>query len=218
MKPKYSMTKEQNIFVARRNIIDYIYKSAHLEGIGITYPDTEAIYNGMSVSGVKVTDIIALNNLKYAWQFLLDTLEPALDYAYICKLNSIVGGDNLIYRAGYLRTLPVSIGGTEWRPAMPVESDIKKHLAELNTIGNATERAISVMLYCMRGQFFLDGNKRTSILAANKEMILNGHGIISIPIEAISQFTRLLVEYYETGEQNMVKAFIYENCIDGISF
>ena len=34
MKPKYSMTLEQNIFVAKRNIVDYIYKSARLEGLG----------------------------------------------------------------------------------------------------------------------------------------------------------------------------------------
>jgi hypothetical protein len=66
--PKYSMTVEQNIFVAKRNIVDYIYKSAQLEGLGVTYPDTETIFNGMAAPGVKVTDMIAVNNLKKAWQ------------------------------------------------------------------------------------------------------------------------------------------------------
>jgi hypothetical protein len=216
MKPKFNMTQEQNIFVAKRNIVDYIYKSARLEGLGVTYPDTDAIFNGMSVPGVKVTDIIAVNNLKRAWQFLLDTLEPPLDYAYICKLNQIVGGDNLIYSAGYIRMLPVSIGGTSWKPELPVEEDIKEHLAGLQDIENATERAIDIMLYCMRGQFFLDGNKRTAQLAANKEMIANGQGIISIPVEAIPEFTPLLVKFYETGEPEEIKAFIYNNCIDGL--
>lgn len=40
---KFSMTREENIFVAKRNMIDYIWKSAKLEGLGVTYPDTEAI-------------------------------------------------------------------------------------------------------------------------------------------------------------------------------
>jgi len=31
MEAKYRMTVEQNIFVAKRNIIDYIWKSAKLE-------------------------------------------------------------------------------------------------------------------------------------------------------------------------------------------
>ena len=65
------MTREQSVFTAKRNIIDYIWKSAQLEGLSVTYPDTEAIYNGMSVPGVKVSEIVAVNNLKHAWQFLL---------------------------------------------------------------------------------------------------------------------------------------------------
>jgi len=43
MEPKFHMTVEQNIFVAKRNIVDYIWKSARLEGLAVTYPDTEAI-------------------------------------------------------------------------------------------------------------------------------------------------------------------------------
>lgn len=51
MESKYNMTQKENIFLAKRNIVDYIWKSANLEGIGVTYPDTQAIYNGMAVSG-----------------------------------------------------------------------------------------------------------------------------------------------------------------------
>lgn len=212
------MTQEQNIFVAKRNIVDYIYKSAQLEGLGVTYPDTETIFNGLSAPGVKVTDIIAVNNLKKAWQFLLDTLEPPMDYSYICKLNQLVGGDNLVYNAGYIRTMSVSIGGTSWKPEIPNEDEIKIQLAELQKIENHTERSINIMLYCMRGQFFLDGNKRTAMLAANKEMIANGQGIISIPVKLIPQFTPLLVKFYETGDMKEIADFIYNNCIDGIDF
>lgn len=218
MQPKYNMTREQNIFVAKRNIVDYIYKSAQLEGLGVTYPDTDAIFNGISAPGVKVNDIIAVNNLKKAWQFLLDTLEPPLDYAYVCKLNQLVGGDNLVYNAGYIRTMPVSIGGTNWKPEIPVEDDIKARLVELQSVETATDRAIAIMLYMMRGQFFLDGNKRTAMLAANKEMIANGQGIISIPVELIPTFTPLLVKFYETGEAEAITEFVYNNCIDGLDF
>ncbi len=62
----------------------------------------------MSVQGIKVSDIVAVNNLKHAWQFVPDT--P--DYPFACKINRCVGGDNLINRDGYLRNVPVSIGGT----------------------------------------------------------------------------------------------------------
>ena len=41
-KDKYSMSLKENIFVAKRNLIDYIWKSANLEGIAVTYP----LYDG----------------------------------------------------------------------------------------------------------------------------------------------------------------------------
>ncbi|MDR2504703.1 MAG: Fic family protein [Oscillospiraceae bacterium] len=210
------MTREQNIFIAKRNLADYIYKSARLEGLSVTYPDTETIISGMSAPGVSVSDIIAVNNLKKAWQFLLDTLDPPVDYAYVCKLNQIVGGDNLIYRAGYIRSLPVSIGGTSWKPPIPNAEEIKRGLAERERIENPLERAISIMLFCMRGQFFLDGNKRTAMLAANKEMVANGQGVISVTVERVHEFTSLLVDFYETGSEERITDFIYSNCIDGM--
>ncbi|MDR1061288.1 MAG: Fic family protein [Clostridiales bacterium] len=218
MIPKFNMTQEQNIFVAKRNIVDYIYKSAKLEGLGVTYPDTEAIFRGAAAPCVKISDIIAINNLKHAWQFLLGTLDAPMDYAYLCKLNQLVGGDNLIYGAGYIRTLPVTIGGTKWKPEMPAEADIKARLTELQAIANPTEQSIAVMLYAMRGQFYLDGNKRTAMLAANQIMIANGHGIISVPEELIRDFTQHLVNFYESGNAKTIAQFVYDNCIDGIPF
>ena len=211
MTPKFNMTREQSIFVAKRNIVDYIYKSAKLEGLAVTYPDTEAIFQGAAVPGVKVSDIIAVNNLKHAWQFLLDTLDVPMDYAYLCKLNQLVGGNNLIYGA-------VTIGGTKWKPEMPVEDDMKARLKELQDIKNPTEHAIAVMLYGMRGQFYLDGNKRTAMLAANQIMIANGHGIISVPEELIRDFTQHLINFYESGESETITQFVYDNCIDGMPF
>ena len=40
MKNKFNLSIEDNIFIAKRNIIDYIYKSAKLEGIAVTFPQT----------------------------------------------------------------------------------------------------------------------------------------------------------------------------------
>ncbi len=95
MEPKFKMTREQSIFVAKRNIIDYIWKSAKLEGLGVTYPDTEAIFNGLGVENVPVAEIIAVNNLKRSWQFVMGNLDYPIDYPFICKINQIVGGEKV---------------------------------------------------------------------------------------------------------------------------
>lgn len=215
---KYNMTVEQNIFLAKRNIIDYIWKSVKLEGLGVTFPETDAIFNGYSPNNAKVSDIIAVNNLKHAWQFLFDTLDCPADFSLICQINRLVGGDNLIYDSGYLRKIPVRIGGTSWTPPIPIEVDIKESISKINEIGCVTERAIIMMLYCMCEQMFIDGNKRTSMLFANHIMIHNGCGIISIPIEKQIEFKTLLINYYETNDMNVIKQFVYDYCIDGMDF
>lgn len=68
------------VFIAGRNIVDYIWKSANLEGIRVTYQETQAIYDGGVVTGLTVDNIIAINNLKYAWQFILENTGIEYDY------------------------------------------------------------------------------------------------------------------------------------------
>ena len=218
MEPKYRMTREDNIFVAKRNIVDYIWKSAKLEGLTVTYPDTDAIYNGMSVSNVPVDEIIAVNNLKHAWQFVLENLDCTLDYPCICHIHRLVGGDTLIRDAGFPRKIPVRIGGTSWKPDMPIESQIKEQLADVLSIESPTERAIMLTLYLMRKQIFLDGNKRAAMLAGNQVMIASGCGIISVPIEHQQTFRNMLITFYESGDAGELSWFLYENCVDGMDF
>ncbi|MDR1754102.1 MAG: Fic family protein [Eubacterium sp.] len=218
MEPKFNMTVEQNIFVAKRNIVDYIWKSANLEGIAVTYPETDTIYNGISVPHLRIDDVIAINNLKYAWRFVLENTNYPTDYPFICKINQYVGGENLIYNAGFLRNIPVKMGGTAWIPDIPAETQVRKELDDIKRIPNPTDRGITLMLYCMRKQMFVDGNKRTAMLAGNHIMISNGAGIISIPMEAQDKFKSLLVKFYETNDMEEIKLFVYDNCIDGIDF
>ena len=221
VKPKFNMTKEQNVFVAKRNIVDYIFKSAKLEGLSVTFPQTETVVNhGYVAEGMDLDSVLTINNLKNAWKFLLDfeTLDIPVDITYLNHINKLIGDGNLIYGAGKFRTMPVTIRGTVYIPEMPDAEKISRKLGELQEIENPTERAIETMLYLMRGQFFIDGNKRTAMLVANKEMIRNGHGIISIPVELLPRFFEELVHFYETEEIASIKTFIYENCIDGLKF
>ncbi len=40
---KYVLTKEQNVFLAKKLIVENIYHSAKLEGCNVTFPDTKTI-------------------------------------------------------------------------------------------------------------------------------------------------------------------------------
>lgn len=217
MEDKFKMTPEQNIFLAKRNIVDYIYKSANLEGINVTFPETQAIFDGAGVSNIKVDDIIKINNLKRAWEFVLSTLDSQTDIDYLSRINTIIGSDGSIYGAGKIRAYDVRILGTKWQPKIPFEFDLRNEMIDILNIKNITERAITLMLWAMRSQIFVDGNKRSAMLIANKEMIENGCGVISIPTEKIKRFYELLISFYETNNMLDIKQFVYDYCIDGIN-
>lgn len=217
MQDKYNMTKEQNIFLAKRNIVDSIWKSSHIEGIEVTYPETQKLYDGENVAHLRIDEIQTINNLKHAWLFILNSIDAKNDLNIIKSINSLVGS-NLIDRAGQIRAYDVGIGGTTWKPELPNEVNVIQKLQELNQIECVTDRAITIMCYLMRLQFFPDGNKRTAMLFANKIMIHNGKGIISIPVDEDVHFGEELTQYYETNNMESLKEFIYSKCIDGIVF
>lgn len=219
MKNKFNLTREQNVFVAKRNIVDYIWKSANLEGIGVTYPETQVIYDGGIVNGLTVDKIIAINNLKYAWQFILENEDIEYDYKTLCQIHKLTC-DKLVLdqNLGRIRSTPVNIGGTKWKPEFPIESQIKEELEGLlnQSEKTKTEIAIEIMLWIMRRQMFIDGNKRVAMLFANKIMIDNGCGIITISQENQPIFFEKLIKFYETGDNADLKQWIYDTSIDGI--
>jgi len=214
MENKFTMPMDECIFYAKRNIVDYIWKSARMEGIAVTYPDTDAIYNGLVVQGFNVNDIVVINNLKHAWQFMLQNISLETDFAVICEINRVVGA-NVIHRAGFVRNVPVNIGGTNWKPDMPIESQIKEELLNILSKASVTDRALSLVLYLMRKQIFMDGNKRTALLVGNHVMIQQGAGILTVPIERQHELFQLLLAYYESGNDEKAKRFLYDFCIDG---
>jgi prophage maintenance system killer protein len=214
LKAKFHMTREQSITLAKRNVIDYIWKSANLEGIMITYPETEALFKGINVQRISVDKIVLINNLKHAWTFLLETIDYPIDYGYICKINQVIGA-NLYYNAGFIRTTLVSTGGTNWKPDLPIESQIRKELEEVFAIESSTDKALTLMGYLMRKQMFIDGNKRTATLVANQILIASGGGVISVPQEKIQDFSKVTKNFYETNEIEEFKMYIYNECLEG---
>ncbi|MBR2289595.1 MAG: Fic family protein [Clostridia bacterium] len=216
MKDKYNMTQEQNLFLAKRNIVDSMWKSANLEGIAITFPETQAIYDGMNIAKFRIDEIQTINNLKHAWQFVLSSIDQELDFNYLSSIHSLVGS-NIVDSPGNLRTFEVGMGGTSWRPELPTKEKVEQILNCNNNLESSTEKIITMMLRLMKLQAFNDGNKRTAMLVANHELIKNGNGILSIAEENKIEFGEKLIQFYE-DENNLedLKQFIFDKCLSGI--
>lgn len=214
MKDIYNMTQEECVEMAKRNIVDCIYSSARIEGIAVTFPDTQQIYEGRRVAGLTIDDINKVNNLKHAWQFLFDSLDYPLDILYLRQLNQIIN-TGLMSDAGNLRNYDVNIGGTSWKPDIPEKEQIINNLNHIMEMECCTQKAIKMMLYIMRTQMFSDGNKRVAQLAANQILIQGGKGLLRIPVEKNNEFFELLVKFYETNQDEQITEFLYQTSILG---
>ncbi len=73
---KYEMPKEENIFIAKRVLVDSVYQQANLEGIGVTFADTQDILNNVNVPSLTPTEISKVCCLRDGWEFLLENIDP----------------------------------------------------------------------------------------------------------------------------------------------
>ncbi|HPX46362.1 MAG TPA: Fic family protein [Bacteroidales bacterium] len=202
-----------NLDFARRNMVDSIYKQSILEGIVTTYSDTETIVNGGIVKDMTTKDISKVVNLKRAWEFIMSegVITYPTNYAILCQINAIVE-DGFSYSAGKIRSIPVSIGGSTYMPPIPLEIKVKDEINRIiNSSDDVIETTIKILLYVMKTQIFLDGNKRTAVIFANHYLISRGKGLIVIPVELVSEYKKMLIDYYEDKNDD-IKNFLKEKC------
>jgi prophage maintenance system killer protein len=206
-----------NLEFARSNMKKIIYDQAVLEGVGTTFPDTEAIIDNGKVNNMTAEDVQKILNLKHAWEFILDkdVINAPSNYylsSYIAKLVN----EGFYQDGGKIRGVPVTIGGTSYIPPIPIEVLVKEKIDEIRNSNIAKEDiAIELLLYVMKTQIYNDGNKRTAVIFANHFMISNALGLIIIPYDKVQEFKKLLILYYEDKDLNSIKDFL-KRCINKI--
>lgn len=214
---KYKLTPEQSLFLAKKKWDENVYCGMKMENRAVTFPQTKTILNGVNVPNVQLDDIQAILNMRDAWKHLLTTINEPVTFEYWCKLNEFIARNEAL-EWGKLRTGTVGISGTDYIPPIPQQEVVQQELADiLNADVSATEKALNAFVWGARGQFFWDGNKRTSLTLANKILVEAGAGILTITDKHMEQFNVLLLDYYNTGTSDTLKVFLYENAIQGIS-
>ena len=204
----------QNLDFARANMKANIYDQAVLEGVATSFPQTEEIIENGKVNGMTASDVQKILNLKHAWEFILDqdVIQAKSDYYVLCHIAKLVN-EGFFADGGRIRGVPVTIGGSSYIPPIPIEYEVRERIAEiLHDDTEDIDKAISLCLYTMKKQVFIDGNKRAAVIFANHFLIAHGQGFLVIPEVHVAEFKKLLVAYYEGEDTGIITAFLKDKC------
>ena len=213
--------REKNLLIAKKYMVESIYRSANIEGIGMTFPETQMICDGMSIAGYSIDDINAVNDLKNAWKWVFSNIDKEINVNFLCELNRKAGKFTVI-NAGSIRNyydepirVPLFDGKNYYPPLPPNREKIEEKMKNIMK-DNSLDSALELFCFTCKSQFFNDGNKRTATLLTNAFMIQNGLGILSIPVDKKLEFYNALTMYYSDESYKFaLKKFLKDNCLTG---
>lgn len=196
------LTREQNIFLAKKIFTELVFNTAYIEGCNVTFPQTQTIIDGAVVNGISVDDIQTVLNLRDGWKFILSSVDEPLTLEYICRVNEYVSRNESL-EWGVLRRGTIGVG--EFIPTISVKEDVLKEMDRINKINQPIDRALEYFAYACKQQLFWDGNKRTSTMVASKILIESGEGILTIGKDNAEEFNIALNNWYLKDELQPLK-------------
>ena len=163
--------------------IDLTYNSNHMEGSRLTHDQTRYIFEtntiGVSDGAVKVDDVVETANHFKCIDMVIDSANYALSEAFIKQLHAVLKSgtsDSRLdwFAVGDYKRLPNEVGGMDTTAPENVGAEIKKLLAEYNSIANkAFDDLLDFHYRFERIHPFQDGNGRVGRLLLFKECLRN---------------------------------------------
>ena len=69
------MDKKTTVFLAKKLFTELVFNTAYIEGVNVTFPQTQTILDGGIVNQVPVSDIQTVLNLRDAWRYCINNFE-----------------------------------------------------------------------------------------------------------------------------------------------
>lgn len=195
------------------NRLEIIYHLSKMEKCNFSMNDINILLNSKNLD-LDNHEVNIINNLNNAYNFINDNLNEDFDLNFVKNIHHFVGYNEAL-KWGILRDGNVGINGVNYIPEIPDELKVIKEMDNILKEKNIELKAIRYMLWGMRSQLFWDGNKRTSIFAANHILMSQTKTKKSIVIkeDILDDFHILLSDFYETNNMFKIENFIKDNCI-----
>src|SRR5687767_4840577 len=103
--------KEKALFLAKRQLAEFVCDAVNLEGILYTLPEIQTLLANITIGGHKLTDQLITLNQADAWRELfrlLETKQFSVTKSIVCQLHAIAGKEEAL-QWGKFRTGKVTI-------------------------------------------------------------------------------------------------------------
>ncbi|MDE0422863.1 MAG: Fic family protein [Gammaproteobacteria bacterium] len=195
-----------------RMLIDLSWNSSRLEGNTYSLLDTKRLIElGDPADDRDTRETQMILNHKHAIEFLVESVdEVGFDRRTILNLHALLA-ENLLpdpAAPGRLRSMPVGIGASAYRPLevpAQVEECFDHVLATAQAIDDPFEQALFCLVQLPYLQAFDDVNKRVSRLAANIPFIRNNLSPLSFNDVPRDYYSDAVLVVYEQNDTLLLK-------------
>jgi Fic family protein len=203
--------------LAKRQLSELVCDAVNLEGINFTLPEIQTLLDGVTIGGHKISDQEIALNQAYAWRTLFKWIEQddfIVSAGKACELHAIAGKNEAL-EWGRFRSGAVTIAGTEYMPpdAANLPGLFDAMIDTMKQLADIYDQAIHLFLVMSRNQFFYDVNKRMGRFMMNGLLLSSGFPAINLPAKRQLEFNRLMMAFYESGEQQPMNIFL-RSCLD----
>lgn len=176
------------------------WDSATLEGYNFTYPEVQTILSGYSVGGSRISDVEEVKGIGKGWFRTLEAIEDEqnITKALICDINRELSGSFSIEPGVFRTDSSVNGGGTVRTPEGTYSAPQQglDELWESFQFNDPLEQALLRFPFMALAQFFFDGNKRTSMMTLNVDLVQIGYSPITVPGTRTHEWNVALTELF----------------------
>ncbi len=209
-----SSNVKTSIKYINNNLTNVIYNMIKMDDLDLNYDDLDLLVKEDVISNMKVEYANRINNLKSAWNFVLnkDVINTDLSFDLLSQINNLIDF-NFSYNAGKLRRIPLQIENSSYIPSIPFENLVNASLQQiLKNKGKSLDKALNLFVYLQKNLIFTNSNLETSIVIVNYYLVKNGLGMLYIPYVLKDDFNKKLLNLYEWNEEEQLKEFLLKNC------
>ncbi|WP_278976467.1 Fic family protein [Oligella urethralis] len=217
-------TVEAACFRFMRNLPEFIWSAAVLEGNPFTFNEVKTLLDGITVGGHRIDDQEQILNLNASTRHLISLVrsgEFELSKQNFDSIHKLVARNEAL-EWGVFRgegeeknyTPYVALGELGQYNPIPTEDNavtlnkvFDEGLEKLKTLP-VFERATAFFLFGALQQFYFDGNKRSSRLMMCGELLANGIAGISIPAQKKEEFNEKMQDFYINKDATLMMDFL----------